>query len=275
MNKYQYAQEVCKYVNMKGYETIITDNSRNNAAFVGITVRSSKDDKVSPVFNINGEETLTPEEFANYILSFIPDEINIDEVTRIMQDREEILSRSCYILVNSKLNESRGSLVRKPINETLELQYKIDISDVMKGARVSVESKHLDLLGISEQELYENTYINTMVKNPPRLANISTMLPIELEGELPMYVLTNTSNVYGAGAILYRGMRKLLEETVKGDFVVIPSSVHETIIIPKYLGDTYAITQMIREVNSSVVSPEDVLSDRPYELISDGVLLEV
>ena len=274
MNKHEYAQEVCKYVNMNGYETEIIDSSRNNGAFVGVLVKIGNGRNASPIFNINGQETVSPADFADQILSSMPSDINVDVIAEIMSDRDEVMSRSHYVLVNSKLNASRESLLRRPVNKTLELQYKVDIDDVVAGARVPVEKKHMINLGLDEEEFYKKALSNTMEKYPAKLANISEMLPIDIGEELPMYVLTNASVNYGAGAILYSGMKKKLEDIV-GDFVVIPSSVHETIIVPSSLGGIDNITTMIREVNETVVSPEEVLSDVPYELVSDGVLLEV
>lgn len=274
MNKYEYAQEVCKLINAKGYQTEVTDHYRNNGSYVAITVRSSAEEKVAPVFTI-GDEAEDPVIFAQKILEFIPAQIDTDSLEGIMFNKEEVLSRTNYILVNTKLNESRTSLVRRPINETLELQYKIDISDIVDGGRILLEHKHIETLGITDNELYVRAYANTMEKYPYCLQSMGDILPCGILDEVPkMYVLTNNQKVNGAGAILYSGMKKVLDETV-GECIVIPSSVHEMIIIPSALGEKETLTTMIRDVNSSVLSPEDVLSDRPYELIADGVLFEV
>lgn len=275
MNKYEYAQEVCEYINSKGYQTEITNNYRNNGSYVAITVRTSEDSRVSPVFTI-GDEAEDPVIFAQRILDFIPAEIDTNVLEDIMLDREAVLNRSYYILVNSELNSSRTSLVRRPINKTLELQYKADVSDILDGGRISLEYKHIERLGITENELYVRAYANTMERYPYQLMSMGEAIGCDILDEVPqMYVLTNNRKVNGAGAILYKGMREVLENEVGGDFIVIPSSVHEMIIIPAILGERNTIATMIRDVNSSCVSPEDILSDRPYELITDGVLFEL
>lgn len=273
MNKHEYAEEVCRYVNKNGYETEIIDSSRNNGAFVGVLVKAGKAGNVSPIFNVNGQETVSPADFADQILSTLPSDVNVEAVADIMQDKDEVMNRSHYILVNSEMNAARESLFRRPINRTLELQYKIDIEDIMPGARVPIEKKHLAMLGLDAEEFCKKALNNTMEKYPAKFLNINEILPMSIGEDLPMYVLTNTIKQYGAGAILYSGMKKKLEDAV-GDFVVIPSSVHETIIIPRSLGEIDGLTHLIREVNETVVSPEEVLSDVPYELISDGALLE-
>lgn len=275
MTKHEYAEEVCKYLQKAGYETVIEDNYRNNGALVAIQLKSIPETVVKPVFTI-GDEDINPEEFADHILQFVPADIPTDKLEEIMKDKEQVLQRSSYILVNSKLNASRPSLVRRQINKTLEIQYKIDVSDILDGGRVSLEQKHLDLLGIDEEELYIRAYGNTMERFPYEISTISEMVGIDMgECELPIYVLTNTKRVYGAGTILYKGMKKVLEEKVGEETIIIPSSIHEVIVLPTYLGEKESITGMIREVNRTVVAPEEVLSDRPYELYSDGMLFEL
>lgn len=274
MNRMDYAKEVCRHVNNYGYSTEIHENYRNNGSYVAITVKPTPDCKVAPVFTI-GDETDDPVIFASKILSFIPTPIDTNALEDIMLDKEQVLSRCSYILVNSKLNESRIDFVRRPICKTLELQYKLDVSDILEGGRIALEHKHIEKLGITEDELYVHAYTNTMEQFPYKLQSMSEMLGCDILEEVPkMYVLTNEQQINGAGAILYSGMKKVLEETVGGEFIAIPSSVHEWIIIPAILGEKELAT-MIRDVNSTVLREDEVLSDRPYELISDGVLFEV
>lgn len=274
MTKLEYAEEVCRQVNKHGIETIIKENTKNNGSYISIAVKKP-DDKVSPIFNIGDSEERTPEEFADYILSFVPDDIDTESLKDIMYDKEKLLNRVVYILVNTELNKSRTELVRRQINKTLELQYKIDISDIMSNARITLEQKHLENLGINEDEVYIRSNINTQEKYPYEIGSISNFIPCGLvEDEVPIYVLTNIYKTFGAGTILYKGMREVLDNTV-GECIAIPSSVHEWIIVPAKLGEKGTLTTMIQEVNRTVLQAEDILSDRPYELISDGMLFEV
>ena len=51
-----------------------------------------------------------------------------------------------------------------------------------------------------------------------------------------------------------------------GDFYVLPSSVHETLIIPKDAGmELRDLEQMVQEVNQTQVAPQERLSDHVYE----------
>lgn len=199
----------------------------------------------------------------------------MNRLEEIVTSKEEVLKRCSYILVNQVTKFDRP-YVRRPINQTLELRYKVDISDVLENARIALEEPHIERIGLTEEELYEYAYRNTMKKFPYKLQSLTDALGCSIfESKVPLYVLTNETTVNGAGVILYEGMRDILLDAVENEFIAIPSSIHEWIIVPEILRDVGTITKMIQEVNSTVVSPNEVLSDRPYELVADGELYEL
>ena len=272
MTKLDYANEVCKCLTDYGFNPEITEDYGNNASFVSITIRIG-DGKASPVFKIGDNEQKDPKEFADFILGFVPDEFDTDSLTKIMTDKEQVLNRVCYILVNSELNASRRLMVRRRINSTLEVQYKVDISDIVPNSRIAVEQAHIDKLGITEDVLFNRAYTNTQEKYPYSLKRMGDILPFDTP-DFNMWVLTNEQGSFGAGAILYKGMYKILNETVGCSYICIPSSVHEWIIVPSLFVDKASVVPLIGDVNRTVVANDEVLSDRPYDLIADGVLVD-
>jgi len=95
-----------------------------------------------------------------------------------------------------------------------------------------------------------------------------TMEDVEQEIQafpVPMYVLTNAGRYYGAACLLYDGILEKAAETIGGDFYILPSSVHEVILVAKQQGDGgMKFSKMIQEVNRSQVDPEEWLSDHAY-----------
>ena len=88
----------------------------------------------------------------------------------------------------------------------------------------------------------------------------------EMEDMTPLYVLTNTSKTKGASAILNK--KALVEFGKKHNtdkIVVLPSSVHEMLLIP-YTEETDIDTfsAMVEEVNNAEVDPTERLTDRAY-----------
>lgn len=84
------------------------------------------------------------------------------------------------------------------------------------------------------------------------------------EQEETMYVLSNHSKTNGAAVILDIDTLKKIHRQI-GEFVMIPSSIHEWIIIRKKdVPDLDEITSMINEINSTQVDQRDQMSDHPY-----------
>ena len=92
----------------------------------------------------------------------------------------------------------------------------------------------------------------------------------------PMFVATNSKKVNGAGVILYDGLLRTFAEKIGGDFYILPSSVHEVIFVPAN-GDIDAryLIQMVKEVNATEVSPDEVLSDNVYMYHADEDRVEM
>jgi hypothetical protein len=80
-----------------------------------------------------------------------------------------------------------------------------------------------------------------------------------------LYLVTNRNFYRGAANVLDR--QTLREYFGHGDFVVIPSSVHEVLIFSE---DEYEVlhdlADLIKEVNASAVAPEERLGDVPYKI---------
>ena len=90
----------------------------------------------------------------------------------------------------------------------------------------------------------------------------------------PMYVLSNTDNIYGSFMILRPDVEQKLMSTFQGDIVVIPSSVHELILIDSELvseGTIEHLNEIITSVNKEVVSQEDFLDNRYFVLERNDV----
>ena len=106
---------------------------------------------------------------------------------------------------------------------------------------------------------------NNVQKYFQRLLNICLNLLRMPDIPDTMYVLTNDTKVNGAAAILNDDIRQEIAEKV-GDFYMLPSSIHETLIVPKDAGMEFKeLEQMVQEVNQTQVAPGERLSDHVYE----------
>ena len=80
-----------------------------------------------------------------------------------------------------------------------------------------------------------------------------------------MYVMTNESKINGAAAMIFTDKIDEFANEQQTNFFILPSSVHEVLLIP----DTGEINvneleDMVKSVNRTQVSPDEVLSDNVY-----------
>ena len=101
-----------------------------------------------------------------------------------------------------------------------------------------------------------------------KFATMSEMLnlPSFIE-EIPMYILTNFEMNYGAGLIMNRSVLRSILDKMNGDIYILPSSVHELIILPSsFVDDPQGLTDMVHSINLGCVEPKDRLSNNIYRV---------
>lgn len=80
-----------------------------------------------------------------------------------------------------------------------------------------------------------------------------------------MFVLTNSLRSFGAACILYEGMLDKISEEIGENFYILPSSIHELIIVPESNSPSREhLNEMITEVNQTQVDDEEFLSECVY-----------
>ena len=59
---------------------------------------------------------------------------------------------------------------------------------------------------------------------------------------------------------MYDGILEQIHDTIGDDYVILPSSIHEVIVVKQTAGvDTAEMVNMVKEINGTVLSPEEVL----------------
>lgn len=130
-------------------------------------------------------------------------------------------------------------------------------------AFITITNEHLRTWNISKERLYEWAQDNTQKVLPCELIDMAEVVESPLEKI--MYILTNKKKQYGATCILYEGVLREIAQRLHSDFYILPSSVHEVILLPTNDdGDRKELTDMVLMVNGSILSREDILSDHVY-----------
>ena len=195
-----------------------------------------------------------------------------------LQNFQAVRSRIAYRL--SHFHSNRPLLKQIPHIPWLDLAIVFFVlidSSPDEELTVTITREHLKLWHISEQQLFETAAHNTPLLYPSRCMALEQMIGElccfdpddstcpESSPSLPMYILTNEKRVNGAACILYDHILQEFAVQTGGDFFVLPSSIHETILIPRHehlkIEDLNA---MVREINDTEVAPWDKLSDHVY-----------
>ena len=80
----------------------------------------------------------------------------------------------------------------------------------------------------------------------------------------PMYVGTNPERILGASILMYETYLEDLAAQIEDDLCIAPSSIHEVLIFPLSLVQPSKIIEIVRDVNRTVVLPQEKLSDSVY-----------
>lgn len=80
----------------------------------------------------------------------------------------------------------------------------------------------------------------------------------------PMIYLSDDTSRFGAAQVLSNHALKIAEEIFEGSFFILPSSLHEVVLLKYVKEKVESYKAMVREINREVVSPEDWLSDQVY-----------
>ncbi len=137
--------------------------------------------------------------------------------------------------------------------------------------------------GISVNQLKNDAFSAIWKHEPILVSIINPFLGIPLKENEPVckmefitVELTNESRVLGAGLILNETIRAKIGEFVGGDYIVLPSSIHE-VMICKDDGsvEDENFYKMVEETNQDVniVEPCDVLSNKVQWCSEDGIIM--
>ena len=247
---------------------------KNNAVkMCGVSI-SEVESKIAPTIYLESfykeymEGDKNIQEIVNGILKVYssnrnPGFFGIDEFMNF----ESVQNKIGFRLVNKARNEKMLSGI--PHRDFLDLAviYVVYVGEKESFGSVTVKNEHIKVWGVGEEELYATAMENMNELVNPRICGITDIIEKDIFGYdvLPMYVLTNRSGCYAAAGILSPDILREFAEERAVNLILLPSSVHEMIILPEYEEmDINELRGMVLSVNRSVVHDEDYLSDEVY-----------
>ena len=153
--------------------------------------------------------------------------------------------------------------------------------NVLGRASILIHNNHLAMWEQTADTLYRTAQFNMKKSMPELLIPMSelveemTGIKLERSDDIKMYVLTNRVKLNGASAMLYSDKIRELADSLHSDLLILPSSVHEVLLLPDDSEEQYDFyRQMVEEVNTTQVEPEEILSFNLYRYNKDKSKIE-
>ena len=187
-----------------------------------------------------------------------------------------------YKLVNYEKNKEL--LRNMPYERYLDLAkvYYVCVNDFGRGmGTILVNNSHVECWGVCAEEIKKYAEANTEKLMPAVITPMSKVL-VELmiskgleqkdlmcfeafEGKDTMFVASNAERLFGAAVMCYEGTFERFAKEKESDLYILPSAVHELILIPcTCCGDVDKLKEIVREVNRTQLIKEEILSDNVY-----------
>ena len=163
------------------------------------------------------------------------------------------------------------------------------IAEIRSGDfRAVITNGLMDSLGMTKDSLFERALEDSSMNDRATLFDLADMLPAFPQGNMnlldsadgtvlppvALYVLSNESSFWGAAVLFYPGMLARLSELMGGSFYVLPSSVHEVLLLPVTEGDPQKLVDIIRSANRTVTDSDVFLADELF-ICESGKLRQV
>ncbi len=152
----------------------------------------------------------------------------------------------------------------------MRVLYRIKISD---DGNTLITDNLFNHLKLESDKLKQHAFENTEKMMKYKVSTMGCVLAALSgnnefkEGEFsdnPMLVVLSDKNVFGATAILYNNCIDNAARLIGSDLYILPSSIHELILVPVGIGSPDELKMMVTEINNTQVSPEDRLTNSVY-----------
>lgn len=257
MTKIEYAQTIAEQIERTTVYTAEAKETVKNNGILLTGVQINDGTGISPVYYIDQayEKNMNVEETAREIIEFLnnaPTPAYDTEVIKSFETAKEFIQARLISQINDVSN--------LPHKEFIDM-YIIYTVNFSAEASTKITNQLMENWGVNVDEIDAAARQNIRPEMMTMAETLESLgFPMPGIDQTPMYVITNKSKIYGASSIL----SPEIIDRFEGDMYIIPSSVHELIAVPA--GDLMAMElgNMIKEINQTMVLPEEILGDEPY-----------
>lgn len=277
---------LCKQIRDKygdAVEVVRRDVVKNNGLVLDGVIVRTPDDIVSPTIYLNdaANRVFDWEESVNSACDQLLNSIEQAQNEKLDVDLHSINheNANCNIratVINADKNKELLKQCPHELIEDLAIVCRCYVSD---NASFIVKNEHLYLLQLSSSEALEIAKKNSINKDEYQIKNIAEVINevmgmdddiMQDDMQPPIYVITNQSRCQGAaGIFINEELRQEVMDVIGEDYYVIPSSIHEVLVVGTSTIEKEDLKAMIMDVNENHVSQDEYLSDEPYVCRAD------
>lgn len=261
----------------RGYQIEPVKVEKTNQSYEGISIKPY-DSNLGICINLE-DYNLPRKEDYNYLLSDILERIanaftnkpNIDAADLDISDYEKVKNRLCMELISAERNAALLKTVPHKNLEDLAIVYSFLVEKGDSVISIPISNKMLESYGLSAEQLHEDA-LQIAPRNLPACIKSMRELtgaPFYTAMDEMMFVVTSDISGHfgykGASAVAYPGFLEHAADVIGSDYYVIPSSIHEVILLKDFgMGDPAELIQLVKYVNQTEVLPEEFLSNNVY-----------
>ena len=276
-------------------QVTIREQQKLNNRYMGLTVIRPGDDRI-PTINLTDLYRQSYEnprfritdvlEQISQIIQREPERFDVSRLTQYEEAKKHLFMRVSNIEENLQVLDNVPYVERAD----LAITFHIAVEENEAGrASAIVTNNMMENFGVNRNQLYKDALENSSFIAPVMIDNLGELVGrmeieemeargaseeeirkteerIYVESQYnPMFVVTNETLLYGGSAIFYPGVMDELGEVLNGDFFILPSSVHETLVVPDNGRiSCHELKAMVMAINEKEVAPEDRLADEVY-----------
>ena len=185
--------------------------------------------------------------------------INVERNSEYLSDKPYKQIEDLALVYSVDLGKNSDGIMNTIVNDSLMERWQVS-SDELDRVAMDNLSKNESMQFSSMRDMLKNMMFPDTPDDDPSL---DFLLP-PAEGP-QMYVLTSDDKLYGAKFLADTAKMDEIAEKLGGDFVVIPSSINECILMPDASAmSRETLENMIHEVNATQVPEKEVLSEHAY-----------
>nr|WP_288830561.1 DUF5688 family protein [uncultured Clostridium sp.] len=274
----------------------------NDTALEGLVISKGKG-HLSPTIYLNPyfdefQQGMEMQEIIGRLLRVYEQNVNIsfgNATVEELVDFNNLRDKVAYKLIHRASNQEL--LKEVPYVEFLDLAvvFYLFLGECRSGQMTAlIFNTHMVSWGTTKEELFQLAKKNTPELFPARIRNmkdsIEELLKVELEDfgdagildellgedQFPFYVLTNQRMMNGACCILYENFLEGFAREQGADLIILPSSIHETLLIPDQGENSYEeLGAMVNDINQSEVPEEERLTNQVYRYSRSSGTIEI